>query len=723
MNNISTNTAEQATTDTGTQNYMQLAQEAYQTSTTYFDSSIRKQVEAGIRQFQGIHPVGSKYHADSYKSRSRLFRPKTRTTIRKNEAVAAEAFFATRDATTVTADDESNERQKTGATLMQSLLNYRLEKSIPWFMTVMGAYQDAQVAGACVSFQHWVYDEKKKIDKPVIDLLPLENFRFDPGASWVDPVNSSPYTIRLIPMYVKDVKAKMMKNDPKTGAPKWKAMSDTQLLAAADASSDTTRQARERGRTDSTQQGGITSFTIVWVHEVIMEIDGEDMIWYTLGNVGLLSDPVPLADVYFHGIRPYVLGICIIEAHKIYPDGVTGISKDVQAEINEVANQRIDNVKFAMNKRYFAKRGAQVDLRSVTRNVPGSVTMMNDPEKDVIVVNTPDVTSSAYAEQDRLNLDYDDVTGSFSQSSIQSNRKLNETVGGMNLLSVNTNQVSAYQLRTFVETWVQPVLRQMVLLEQEYETDLAVLTKAGRMAGIAADAMEALDSMLMQDLTLTVDIGMGPSNPQEKINNFIRAMSALREILADGLLERYGMDVEEVIKELFGNLGYKDGARFFNTEAEDPRLTAAKATIEELQKALEAKVDPAMVAKQIEKLDAEIGNLGAKAQDTMAASVQKYVQSAFAAMQTGQMISAVPAIAPVGDKVLEFAGATPQGGTDPDFPQPDMPADGLIQNGVKDPRSGIEFMPGGLPPDTSPQTPATAGTGAMQGINTLEADS
>ena len=71
----------------------------------------------------------------------------------------------------------------------------------------------------------------------------------------------------------------------------------------------------------------------------------------------------------------------------------------MQAEINEVANQRIDNVKFAMNKRYWVRRNQQVDIRSITRNVPGSVTMMNDPEKDVKVQETNDVTSSAYQEQ------------------------------------------------------------------------------------------------------------------------------------------------------------------------------------------------------------------------------------------------------------------------------------------------------------------------------------
>jgi hypothetical protein len=34
----------------------------------------------------------------------------------------------------------------------------------------------------------------------------------------------------------------------------------------------------------------------VWVHKNIVEHEGEDYCYYTLGDQQLLSDPVPLAD-------------------------------------------------------------------------------------------------------------------------------------------------------------------------------------------------------------------------------------------------------------------------------------------------------------------------------------------------------------------------------------------------------------------------------------------
>lgn len=717
--------------------YSSLSREAYEASTSYFDSNIRRQVEAALRQFQGQHPVGSKYLSDSYRTRSRLFRPKTRGMVRKSEAVAAEALFATHDVVQCSAINDNDRRQVAASRLVKALIDYRLDRSIPWFLLACGAYQDAIVQGCVVSHQFWDWDPRRKIDKPCIELIPLENFRIDPGASWFDPIATTPYCIRLVPMFVKDVRARMV-----TG--RWRPMTDAQLLTAASRNWDTTRQQRERGRTDSTQNAtAVTSFTVVWVHQNVMDINGVDLVWWTLGGTHqLLSEPVPLAQAYRHcsnGKRPFVMGFSAIETHKTYPDGPVGFTRDVQAEINEIANQRVDNVKFAMNKRYFVKRGAQVDLRSLTRNVPGSATLMNDVEKDIHVVDTRDVTSSAYQEQDRLNVDFDELAGLFSPSSVQSNRKLHETVGGMNLLNVNTNQVGAYQLKTFCETWGEPVLRQLADMEAEYETDDAILEIAGQQAGLVEEFGITIieDEMLHMERRVRIDMNMGSTNPADQVNNFMTGMKALKELLSDGVLEKYGLDIKEVIGELFSKLGYRDGERFFNTK--DPALTAAMNTIQQLQQMLDnKKADPQLVQAQIAKLNAEVSTLGTKDWVQRMAALESAVRSHFASMQTAQGIATVPAIAPVADAVLDSAatmsGNQPTAGA---VQPPTGPVAGLAQNPIKNPRTGVSFTPGAG--DTSPQTPAnpatpalpapgatptpaqpaSPGTGGEQGINTM----
>lgn len=83
----------------------------------------------------------------------------------------------------VSAEDETIPEQQASAEVMKALLEYRLKKSIPWFQTVIGAYQDAMTVGTVISHQYWEYDALRKIDRPVVELVPLENFRFDPAAN------------------------------------------------------------------------------------------------------------------------------------------------------------------------------------------------------------------------------------------------------------------------------------------------------------------------------------------------------------------------------------------------------------------------------------------------------------------------------------------------------------------------------------------------------------
>lgn len=596
----------------------ELARDAYTSSTTYFDSSIRTNVEAAMRQFRSEHPMGSKYRSDGYASRSKLFRPKTRAMVTRAEAMAAEALFATDDAVTILPWDEDNHDDLISADINKALLQYRLtgkhpRRCIPWFMTCIAAYQDAMVNGIVCSRQWWEYAPDRNIDRPRVDLVPIENVRFDPAASWIDPVNSSPYWIELVPMYVKDVRAKAMEPNERK---RWINVEDGKLIGAATAQRfDSTRQTREgQARTDPTNNStAITDYTIVWAHRNVVEWNGEDYFYYTLGHEILLSEPRPLVEEIWHGRRPYVMGYAAIQAHRNYPDSPVMQTRDLQTEANDVANLRLDNVKFVLNKRYFVKRNAQVDLRSLTRNSVGSATLMRDPEKDVKTVEYSDVTGSSYQEQDRINADFDEVGGMFSNSSVNTNRKLNETVGGMNIQAADSNQIASYRLRTFVETWIELVLSQLVQLEQKYETDDTVMAIAGKRAPAYQRYGENrdLDTYLDRELSLSVNVGFGPTNPAFQLERFMAAMRQFKEILADQVLQNAGIDIEEVKKEIFGKLGYRDGRRFFQ-ESDNPEVQALEQQVQDLMAQLAAKNPPEVVAANVAKTNAEADKVTAE---------------------------------------------------------------------------------------------------------------
>jgi hypothetical protein len=598
--------------------WLQLARDSFSSSTSYMDANWRKQWEDNIAMFQSRHPAGSKYNSDAYKHRSRLFRPKTRSVVRKNEAAIAVAFFSNPDVVTLEAENDSDPAQVVSAEIWQHVINYRLQKTIPWYQILIGGAQNAQVIGIVCSYQYWHYKEKTRTyeepitdelgnplmddqgplmqqfesvevvkDEPCIEVMPPEQFRFDPGADWLNVVESSPYFIRMVPKYACDVREMMRQTDRKTGQAQWKEYTDSEIRMAM-ADHDTLRQARENRREDpkANNDAPISDFEVVWCHENFLRYEGEEYVYWTLGAHQLLTDPKPLADAYFTGERPFVIGTCVIEANKAVPDSLVQIGSSIQRETNETVNQRRDNVSLVLNKRWFVKRGRDVDVQSLTRNVAGGVTMMTDPATDVIPQQWSDVTGSSYQEQDRLNVDYDELMGNFSSSSVMTNRQLNETVGGMQMLGGSANQLTEYMIRTLVETWVEPVLRQLVKLEQAYETDATILSLAGQKSMQALQrygVSEITDEILNQELTVTVNVGMGATDPQTKLQKFTHAMQAYAGIMQS----MPDVDPDALRKELFGLAGYKDGTRFFK-QGDDPKDAQMQQALGQAQQQIEA---------------------------------------------------------------------------------------------------------------------------------------
>lgn len=596
--------------------WLVIARDAYRDSEDYFDANIRKNSERNLAHFSNRHAPGSKYYTEAYKFRAKGFRPKTRAVVRKNETAAAIALFSTSDTLSVKAENDTDIVQRVSADINQELLQYRLNNTVKWFQTAMGAYQDTLVSGVVISHQFWDYEEVVEEyemtdefgdtildgetgevamgeeyevvrDTCAVDIRPIENVRFSVAADWRDPLNTSPFLIDMMPMTIDEVKMRA-KQTGKNRVP-WYELTDGQLMTGATNDYDPVRAQRENKREDSKDRKyTVTGFETVWVHRNIIRKDGKDWVYYTLGIHYRLSDPVPLKEEYpwlSPGQRPYVLGTSNIESHKNYPESLTGLSANLNQEANDINNQRRDNVALVLNRRYFVKRGPEIDYKSLMRNVPGAITLMDDPKTDIRIEAPPEVTSSSYQEQDRVNMDFDELTGSFSTSSVASNRQLNETVGGMELLSGDSNSVTEYQLRIFVETWVEPVLKQLVQLEQRHETDEALLSLMGDKLQMwqRHGVNKITDEMIQGNMVVKVNVGFGSTDPQKRINKLAVGLGTVLKFVPQ-MAQR--MDGEEVATEVMGALGFTGAARFFPKEPNpdsppmqpqvDPRMEVEK---------------------------------------------------------------------------------------------------------------------------------------------------
>ncbi len=610
--------------------WLQLARENYMVAKNYFDISVRRRVEDNLAHAFSRHASGSKYYDPAYDKRSKYFRPKTRAMMRKHEAACAIAFFSTMDVVNCEPGDNDNPDQVMASQIHTELLNYRLRKSIPWFKILMGGFWDSMTQGVVISCQEWRYREativddefddlgaptgnsrqKTKVtqDQPWIRLVPIENLLLHPSCDWTDPVNSSPYLIEKIPWFANEL-AEHIANARSYGSqvPYIKEFSEQELLAGAseqDNTASSLRMQRENTRLDrysQVQQG--QKFRPVWVHRNIVRIGGLDYVYETLGTTLLLSDPVPIEQVFGLERRPYVIGSDTIEPHRIYPAGQVERVKPTQEMMNELQNQRTDNIRLALNNRYLAKRGQMVDMRSLMRNVPGSITMTTDPNGDVKQLETKDVTSSAYQEQDRLNLDFDDLSGSFTQSTVGAARNLNERVKGMELMGNGADMVTELGLRTFSETWVTPVLSQVRELEAVFETDKTILGIVGSRTQTGGWA--AVFHMLTEPVTTTVAVGFGNTDPMQRVQRLAIAAQTMGQVAPQIAGQS---NQAEFGKEIMGALGYQDGARFYPSlkdQQQDPQIQQLQQQVQQLQQELQSQAQRWQTQENIAKIRAE----------------------------------------------------------------------------------------------------------------------
>lgn len=574
---------------------LSMGRNIFQSSTNWLNAGRRLKWNDSLRAFQGLHPNSSKYLSADYRYRSRLFRPKTRAMVRNGEASTAEAFFANEDVVSITAQDDDDKMQQASAEINKQLIQYRLTKTIPWFQTVIGARQDADVMGICIGKAYWKYAEKqtgttqkprldsygnhllmedgtpnmddydvftKTEDHPWIDLIAPENFRFDPASDWRNPVATSPYTIEIIPMYIADVMEKIR-------AGEWNSVSESSIRASVDLDDDATRRSREQGRVPGKDHDTWKprEFDICWVRENVIRWKGREWHYYTLSSSGaLLTNPRPLEEVYLQGIRPYVVGSVLLEAHKVYPSGRVELVKDLQTQTNDVTNLRLDNVKLTLNPRQFVVAGSGMDPQDLRTFNPGKVNIVNIKgaiQENIMWDRPPDVTASSFQEQDRLNMDIDELVGGTSYSSLQANPNLQKTVGNMELLDGNASKLEEYDQRVFAETFVEPLIKHLLKLEQAYETDPVILAVAGQKAQLYQKfgMNEITDELLKQELTVRVNVGIGATNPDKKLKKFLTAGQAIAEFF--GPAASQGASFEEVSKEIFSLCGYKDGSRFF----------------------------------------------------------------------------------------------------------------------------------------------------------------
>lgn len=621
---------------------------ALNASSTYQSGKLTTAWARNYRAYSNRHMNGSKYDTPRYRNRSKLFKPKTRMAVRKNDATAAGALFSTEDVVSVTPERGSDKLQASTAAFLHAVLNYRLDRSNRkagpnWFLTAIGARQDSQMTGICVSKQFWEYEERRSIvevestteepvldelgmpvvdpvsgqpiveevttveeeeevevvkDRIMIDLLPAERAFIDPTSDWRDPIQEGGYFIAAYPTRLNDLEymVESQGDRPTMGGGAWRPIDVKKLTQGRNANvnqATSVRQAREDGvdRYESRHAGADND--VIWIYECFYRVDGQDWHYWMLGESIMLSDPRPTEESYpaNKGDRPYVRGLGSLESHKTHPMAPVESWQPMQLEINDITNLNLDAMKMAISPITKIMKGRGIDLKQVQNRGPDAAILVQAPD-DVMFDRAPSPDGSAMANMHIISNDMDELAGVFSGGSVQSNRTLNETVGGMQLLASSANSLTEYDLRVWIETWVEPVLHQCVELIKFYESDETAIAVAGEAVGLLGNIetddeeqpepgpngepappqepkqprmtlSEVLGNLESTDVSVRVNVGMGALDSRQKLEKLMAAMSMTKELtplLAEQGIQPNGM---EMAQEIWGLNGYRDADRFF----------------------------------------------------------------------------------------------------------------------------------------------------------------
>lgn len=111
----------------------------------------------------------------------------------------------------------------------------------------------------------------------------------------------------------------------------------------------------------------------------------------------------------------------------------------------------------------------------------------------------------------------------------------------------------------------------MMRCTQYYETDNVILSLAAKRVGLYQKFKidKITDELLLNELTVRVNVGMGNTDPQRRVEKLMFATKNAAQL--PGMAGR--MKATEVADEIYGALGYKDSSRFFRTDEEQTEHT------------------------------------------------------------------------------------------------------------------------------------------------------
>jgi hypothetical protein len=182
---------------------------------------------------------------------------------------------------------------------------------------------------------------------------------------------------------------------------------------------------------------------------------------------------------------PFVVGTAFPESHGMYGKDLPQVTKGLQDETNARFNSEREASARALRPPVLVNRGANVDLLALMTRKIGGVVQGNDigPEaiREMEIANPIPISLPGQQRTDQLYTEISSIGPEQVGASQPGSEDQSATASSTQ--STNANKKMNMVIRNLTQTGIIPMLRLLLRLEQEYESDLLIEQVTGRVLG------------------------------------------------------------------------------------------------------------------------------------------------------------------------------------------------------------------------------------------------
>jgi hypothetical protein len=304
----------------------------------------------------------------------------------------------------------------------------------------------------------------------------------------------------------------------------------------------------------------------VW--EVFEKVDGKIKFTVTQDSEMVLRETIdsPFGNEHF----PDVIGMCLLEAHKLIGEGFPESLEGPQESLNHILNMRKDELSLSLSPMNLVNKWANVDLQSLTNVRPAGIVSADSVDDAVKPLLMGNVTQTAYIEAAQDEAMMEELSGVVPP--LQGVQDANTKATTAQLNASNANVKIDLFLAIVAETFMKNFYHMVIHLEQQFETDEDIFRIANeplRLGGELSSYEEDIQDIDDFEIDFTLEVTPDKVTQQAQVNQLNIAIqnmimsnqSAISMMGIPGAVPPEGLEVfsiPRVMKELLPMMGVKN---------------------------------------------------------------------------------------------------------------------------------------------------------------------